>query len=268
MNLLTRIKRRLKRKQVLWQQQQGRENPHQLELRRLVAASSSVLDLGCGPNPIEGATVAIDMFLDPRHRGGTNEIIPAEIEKRGIRFINQNVDARLPFADAEFEFAYSSHVVEHLEHPGAACDEMMRVARSGLVRCPAPMIEYMCGRPFHRWLVLQRGPRIVFLQKTPDEFGVFGQFDATARDSVNPFEALLDWDGERPTTPNGGIVGRLKKRLQGLFYGRMPQTEVNLFWEDGFAWTELHLDGSLIHGGRPGKVWWFDANCKRGEATA
>lgn len=260
MNLFARLRRRLRRPNVLWQRNEMSQSASQLELERLLAQSSSTVDLGCGVNPVKGAVAAIDLFTDSRHRGpGKLPVIqPKDLEARGIQFVNQSIDNPLPFSDGGFEFAHCSHVIEHVEAPGRACDEMMRIATTGLLRCPSAMIEFMCGRPYHRWLVIHRGSRVVFVEKAEGEYGIFGDFAAVSGSTVNPFEAMLDWEGERPATPNRGILGRLKRRLQGLFFGRKPQTEVNLFWSGGFFWTEIRRNGAQIQGGRPGLVWWFD----------
>lgn len=267
MSLLAKVRNRLKGNAAKWQLESLSNSAHERELKRLIAASRAIVDLGCGANPIAGATAAVDLFIDPRQRGmGKGATLDvASLEKRGIRFVNQSIDQRLPFDDAAFDFAHCSHVIEHVENPGAACDEQMRVAKSGLLRCPAAMIELLTGRPYHKWLVLQRGGRMLFIEKTPQEYAIFGTHDGA---EMNPFEALLDWDGAGPATPSRGIIGRLKKRLQELFYTRAEQSELNLFWERGFYWTEVRCDGSVKSGGRAGKQWWFNAKGERQEGLA
>lgn len=267
MSLLQRVRNRLKGKAAKWQLESLANNEHERELKRLVGAAHKVVDLGCGANPIAGATDAVDLFIAPTQRGAGKgpTLDVGALEKRGIHFFNQSIDVRLPFEDGACDFAHCSHVIEHVENPGAACDEQMRVARSGLLRCPAAMIEFLTGRPYHKWLVLQRGGRVLFIEKAPHDYAIFATYDG---ENMNPFEALLDWDGQAPATPSRGIIGRLKKRLQELFYSRAEQSELNLFWERGFFWTELRCDGSVRSGGRAGKQWWFDAQGKRHESGA
>lgn len=261
MNPLGRIRNRARARAASAQAEAFADAPSTIALRKLIEAATSVLDLGSGPNPIEGATAAVDLLLEPSQRshgaGGTIDV--EALKARGIRFVNQSIDQPLPFAELEFDFAYSSHVIEHVNNPGKACDEMMRVAKSGLLRCPNAMAEYLYGREYHKWLVMQRGGTLVFVEKTEAEFAPFGDSRAVTPETVNPFEALLDWAGERPTTGKNGIIARLRERLQRAFYSREPLSEVNLFWRMGFSWIEVRADGRIRQGGKPGRQWHYDA---------
>jgi SAM-dependent methyltransferase len=252
MSLMQRISNRLHRKQILAQMAAMNNAAPEVELRRLLKQCSTVIDLGCGDKPIEGATAAVDLFTDARQRGAGHggEIQPADLQRRGIQFVRQSIDERLPFADQAFDFAYSSHAIEHVENPGRACDEMMRVAKQGLLRCPAAMAEFLHGREYHRWIVLQRSRTVVFVEKLPQEFSPFGSATDRHPAHVNPVEALLDWHGQGPRTPGRGVIGRLKRTLQANFYGRSPLSEVNLFWTGGFQWVEVRKDGSVTSGGK------------------
>lgn len=255
MNPLTALRRRLGKDPAAEQGRRFQHAPAQRHLESLLAGAREVLDLGSGPNPVAGATAAVDLFLgaDQRSHGAGGAIDPAALAARGIRFVNQSIDEPLPFAKGEFGFVYSSHVIEHVANPGRACDEMMRVGTAGLVRCPSAMAEYMYGREYHRWLVLQRGGTLLFAEKTRDEHGLFGDSQAREAGSINPFEALLDWAGEQPSTGSNRIIARLRSRLQALFYGRAPQSEVNLFWEGGFRWVQVQADGRVTQGGCGGR---------------
>jgi SAM-dependent methyltransferase len=257
------------RKRAAWQGPAMESAPAQRELESLLRAAHRVLDLGSGSDPVLGAGVAVDLILDPRQRahGRGDAIDPQALAARGIQFINQSIDKPLPFERHEFDFVYCSHVIEHVDNPGAACDEMMRVAKTGLLRCPNAMAEYLYGREYHRWLVLERGGVVVFLEKTPDEFALFGRSDARAPADVNPFEAMLDWQGGRPSTGHNRIIARLRARLQELFYRRAPQSEINLFWRSGFEWLEIRKDGVVARGGRPGTQYSFDESGSRVDHT-
>src|SRR5438105_3246915 len=86
-----------------------------LEIRK----RDRVLEIGGGDAPFMRADVVTDAFLEnSEHRCG-----------RPIAQTVQYVEARaeeLPFADKEFDFAYSRMVFEHVEDPAKACAEMQR----------------------------------------------------------------------------------------------------------------------------------------------
>ena len=53
-------------------------------------------------------------------------------EQAGIAASTRHADVRrLPFADNSFDVVMSAHLLEHLQDPGAALAEMMRVTRPG-----------------------------------------------------------------------------------------------------------------------------------------
>ena len=93
---------------------------------------NNMIDLGCGSNPHPKASVAVDKYIEPVHRkfGANKRIDVNEIERKGIKFIEADFEC-LPFKDKEFDFAYSHHVVEHLDNPSKALNEMMRISRGG-----------------------------------------------------------------------------------------------------------------------------------------
>ena len=97
-----------------------------------IEKSDNMVDLGCGNTPHPKAKVAVDKYIEPIHRkfGSNKKIEVSSIEKRGISFVEADFE-NLPFADNEFDFAYSHHVVEHLDNPIKGMQEMMRIARGG-----------------------------------------------------------------------------------------------------------------------------------------
>ena len=82
------------------------------------------VDIGCGPHMRAGFDVFVDRYLAPVSRHG-GVIIPEE-EKR---FVVADAEA-LPFRSGTFEYANCANLLEHLEHPGRACEEIQRIARA------------------------------------------------------------------------------------------------------------------------------------------
>ena len=88
-----------------------------------------VVDLGCGPLGLRALApnldvTGVDRLPKPAYPGP---------------FVRADVTAGLPFADGEFDLAYSSSLIEHLrpaERPGFAA-ELRRVARGWYVQTPA-----------------------------------------------------------------------------------------------------------------------------------
>jgi hypothetical protein len=76
-------------------------------------------------------------------------------------FVRADATERLPFADREFDLAYSSSVIEHVppERRAAFAAEVRRVARGWFVQTPARSfpIEPHALLPFAHWL--PAGPR-------------------------------------------------------------------------------------------------------------
>ncbi len=105
-----------------------------------------VLDIGGGHNPLPEATVVVEYDLTSGHDRDGHQI---NLDSRYIEGDAQD----LQFEDGEFDFAYASHVFEHVRAPNLACSEMMRVARRGYIETPRKMTELYAGYPSHRWLV-------------------------------------------------------------------------------------------------------------------
>src|SRR3989304_5429231 len=137
------------------------------ELGNRLSKARNIVDLGCGNNPHPKATVAVDAYMEPEHRGmGQGPVINTKLlSDKGVHFIQAELSS-LPFADKEFDFAYSHHAFEHLSDPKKACREMYRVARAGVIITPSVFAEVSFGRPYHLWFVIARGSRLIFIRKT------------------------------------------------------------------------------------------------------
>lgn len=225
-------------------------SPEWAELQRRLERASSVVDLGCGANPHPRAQVAVDAYLEPTQRAfGFGATIDVEgLQRRGIRFVQANLES-LPFADKEFDFAYSHHVFEHLHDPASACREMRRVARAGAIVTPSVFAEFAFGRPYHLWFVMARGNRLIFIRKRAPEDRPFGDHPApkasggyTVSPHTNPFDLLLNdgnWYRGREKMPR---LGRLLRRH---WYSHSPVIDVVFLWEGSFEVTVIGDDGGL-----------------------
>lgn len=98
----------------------------------------SVLDIGCG----DGAVIArlAELNFAAQYRGidiSSSAVATAKARNlQGTAAFERFDGATLPFETGEFDLAYLSHVVEHLEHPRALLYEAKRVARHVIVEVP------------------------------------------------------------------------------------------------------------------------------------
>jgi SAM-dependent methyltransferase len=209
-------------------------NPQWQEVKTRLKSAKNIIDLGCGTKPIQGAKTAVDFSIEPKQRrsGFGDPIDTKRFFDLGIRFVNARIDGPLPFDDHQFDFAYSHHVFEHLEDPGKACQEMMRIATCGVIITPSFFAEQIFGRPYHRWLVMDRGKKIFFFAKRPFEQTPFGHPSNT-----NPFDMLLN-DGGWYQGQEGNFP-KLSKILQEHWYGHSPLLEVIFIWDHEFQWQVI-----------------------------
>ncbi len=82
-------------------------SPMWINVQKKLAESKKIIDLGCGNNPVQGATVGVDLYVEPNERalGAGQAIDIQKMKERGITFVNARIDSPLPFDDKEFDFA-------------------------------------------------------------------------------------------------------------------------------------------------------------------
>jgi SAM-dependent methyltransferase len=212
-----------------------------LEVQERLKRAKNVIDLGCGNSPVRGAKTCVDLYIEPIERGlGTGQKIDIEsMKERGITFLNARIDTPLPFRDREFDFAYSHHAFEHVDDPATACNEMMRIASSGVIITPSFFAELIFGRTYHKWLVMEREDTIFFFRKRLFEDRPFGNHPIrdeksgswVVREDTNPFDILLN-DKEWYRGPER--LPRLAQTLRKYWYAHAPLMEVIFIWDEKF----------------------------------
>lgn len=95
---------------------------------RLIADNPDwkIIDVGAGRFPISRANVATD--VEP-----WDEVY----ENRSAVFIQ--TESLSGFQNNEFDFAWCSHVLEHVTNPSEFLSEMQRIARAGYIEVPTPL---------------------------------------------------------------------------------------------------------------------------------
>ncbi|MBF0468531.1 MAG: class I SAM-dependent methyltransferase [Desulfamplus sp.] len=124
---------------------------HSLLLAALgISPDARILDVGGGANPFRFASVVVDMDygFGNSHRDGSD----ASVKRDGSSYVQADIHS-LPFKDNFFDFVICLHVLEHVDYPARACQELMRVAKAGFLETPRKWTEYYAGHPTHRWLV-------------------------------------------------------------------------------------------------------------------
>jgi hypothetical protein len=123
---------------------------------------NNVLEIGPGVVPFPLATVSI----------GYNEKIK--------EFKTVDIDTtRFPFEDNQFSFSYCRHVLEDIQNPDFAINEIFRTSRSGYIETPSPLVEITkgvdtgtmgvsyCGYIHHRYIIWSYLDTVYFLPKYP-----------------------------------------------------------------------------------------------------
>ena len=116
---------------------------------RLVSIKTSdrVLEIGPGSLPHPRS----DIFLEKRYDdpdtalGQRGYAPPLQIDKPVVYYDG----GKFPFADAEFDYAICSHVLEHIEDIPAFIAELQRVAPKGYLEFPTIYYDFIYNIPEH-----------------------------------------------------------------------------------------------------------------------
>ena len=129
-----------------------------------IGKNDLVLDLGSGDKPFWRADVIVDKYLeDDRQRSSG----PVLLDKNKL-FIKADVE-NLPFKDKVFDFVYCSHLLEHVENPVKAINEITRVGKSGYIEVPRAFLELLNPFPSHLWLCELEGKTLIFRRKEKEK---------------------------------------------------------------------------------------------------
>lgn len=115
-----------------------------------LSQGAKILDAGGGGTPFKYADVVVDHDFQSsnKHRDGFDVII----DSAAHAYVQGDIQD-LPFKTDSFDFVICRHVLEHVEFPDKACDELMRVAKNGFIETPRKWTEYYAGHPTHKWLI-------------------------------------------------------------------------------------------------------------------
>ena len=95
-------------------------------------SGNTVLDVGCGETPFPSATHLVDWSPPGTHPGA--EVFRLDVDSDTF-----------PFEDGKFDFVYSRHLLEDIQNPKHAFEEMVRCGQRGHFETPSPLIELLPG---------------------------------------------------------------------------------------------------------------------------
>ncbi|MCK4326939.1 MAG: class I SAM-dependent methyltransferase [Candidatus Diapherotrites archaeon] len=135
-----------------------------------ISPRDAVLDIGSGNSPNPRSDVLCDKYTDYNEERGDRPL-----RTNGRAFYQADVCKKLPFKDKEFDYVIASQVLEHVENPKNALEEIMRVGKRGYIECPSLFGELLRPtRKHHRWVILNINNKLVFYDKSLVSKPVFG----------------------------------------------------------------------------------------------
>jgi SAM-dependent methyltransferase len=185
-------------------------------IRHQFVPGERVLDIGSGGSPFPFATVLADRFLEPTaHRA-------AQFQAQGKPVVICDIH-RLPFADRQFDFVMTSHVLEHVDDPIQACRELQRVGEAGYIETPTMLKDalFSWAKGMHKWHLVAIGNRLVF-------------FEYSAR----------QLEGIQSNAWQQVIFGSHYHPLQEAFMKNQDLFNVMFEWKSHFEVTVMKLDGT------------------------
>lgn len=150
-----------------------------------------VLDVGSGGWPFRRADHLADKF--PDH---TTHRVEAMV-RDGRTFFEVDIE-KLPFKDKKYDFVFCSHVIEHLDNPGKAMRELMRVSKRGYLEVPTRLSDVMFNftrlKDHHRWHSVRQGPTLLLTEWNERERRELGNefFNALHSEYSNQFQSFFE----------------------------------------------------------------------------
>lgn len=120
-----------------------------------------VIDIGSGDKPFWRA----DVFYDNLAFGDIQRVTQSKtIEDVGY-FVNGDI-SKMPFKDRAFDLSFCNHLLEHVERPDIAINEIVRISKGGYIESPNGIIEMIRPHPAHLWFMFFNNGKLVFIRKS------------------------------------------------------------------------------------------------------
>ena len=186
---------------------------YQSQFNDFSQAKGKVLDVGCRDMPFKYATTIVDS--NPQLAGTflqDKEIVHGDIQN-------------LPFPAKSYDYIFCSHVLELVDDPLKACQELMRVGKQGYIEVPAMMKDSLFAwaeQENQKWHTVSIANTISFYEYSPRQLkGI---------QSKAWFNAIYD-EYENP--------------LQDAFYNNQDLFNVMFNWQESFNVFVYHLNGKV-----------------------
>jgi len=142
------------------------------------------------------------------------------------KYINYDINNKLPIDSKEYDFVYCSHVLEHVKDPVAVAKEISRVAKSGVIVVPTLVKEALM-------LFEERDHKFWFLPSEKKDELLCVSLPAAFVDNLRDIDAQKATCRVMRTGPND--LGRDQRILRKWFYSNEKNLDAVISWKGGFS---------------------------------
>lgn len=207
----------VRRRRPKWCGEDDRISYQEQYVKFNIQPGERVLDIGNGGYPFPDATVVADRFLEKspfRYEQlvtGNKPFVLTDIHDLGFR-------------DKVFDFIYCSHVLEVVENPLRACEEIMRVGKRGYIETPTLGKDalFAWARNLQKWHVVAIRKNLCFFEYSERQL-----------------------DGIKSSVWRDLIASEWHNPLQEVFYNNQDIFNVMFPWENQFSAFLFRLDGAI-----------------------
>ena len=185
-----------------------------------IKKGDKVLDIGSGNVPFPFATHLADFAVHDDHYGRAG--VPFKYLE-GKPVFECNVE-NMPFTNKEFDFVYCSHVLEHVNNPSVACEELMRIAKKGFIETPTRCKDLFLNTAKasnHKWAVQNTNGVLIFTEYTTEQ-----------REGLN-CDILMGMH----CSPQS----KMEKAFSALLYLKADVVNTMLLWENSFPYEIINV---------------------------
>lgn len=188
-----------------------------------VSPTELVLDVGSGDKPHWRADILLDAFpseaFASQRIGGGAAIIDRW-------FVQGNVE-KMPFRDHAFDYVICSHLLEHVQHPDRALQELVRVSKRGYIEVPFEGSQKLNDFPSHLWYIHEDHGSLIFSAKQQQVFDpyidqlmhVMMRSNLWSKFTMDHFDSCTvqkKWNGQIPFEIQGQASPSLMKDIELL----------------------------------------------------